>query len=562
MTLGALVDAGADLATIQAGIASLGLPGVRLAASEVKKKGFRATQITVVHEPEHKHRHLHHITAMIDGSVLTARQKELATRIFTRLAEAEAKVHGTTIQKVHFHEVGAVDSIADIVGSAIGWDLLGVERIIASPVPTGSGFIEIAHGRCSVPAPAVGELLRGVPLAESSVPFELTTPTGAAILAALADGYRPAAGDDDRADRLRSRLARFGGAGQFAAPAGGPSAAEHVGRDQVTLSGNESGRYQRRTGGPCHRPIVGGRSPGCLHQSDRDEKEPAGRAAERALPTGRRRSRWRRFCFAKRRRSACGDRLCRGGRYAASRTRWPPPGGRWPACWPGSTTRTARFSPEFESCRQLAESQNLPLAEVYEAARQAYQSRRQPRGRVRRKLKRRHDAGGDFGSRPFWPCWDCCCCGSPSRGMGRRRTKSSQPETGFAAARRPARRQSIRISTLPRRSPRWEVAMHETARDLMGRLGHEDRDRRAVGSRSQSGRRPARSAAARRSRGQWPPPGGGSPAAGATGSELPTRSMPADAVIVSGRAFCQGSNKALAASSPTAGAWQAKSWHR
>jgi uncharacterized protein (TIGR00299 family) protein len=191
MTLGALVDAGVDLAAIQAGIASLGLPGVRLVATEVKKKGFRATQVTVEHEPEHKHRHLHHITAMIDGSVLTPRQKELATRIFTRLAEAEAKVHGSTIQKVHFHEVGAVDSIADIVGSAIGWDLLGVEQIFASAVPTGTGFIEIAHGRCSVPAPAVGELLKGVPLAESSVPFELTTPTGAAILAALASGYGP-----------------------------------------------------------------------------------------------------------------------------------------------------------------------------------------------------------------------------------------------------------------------------------------------------------------------------------------------------------------------------------
>ena len=96
----------------------------------MKKRGFRATQITVEHEPEHKHRHLHHITAMIDGSTLSARQKELAKRIFKRLAEAEAKVHGTTIEKVHFHEVGAVDSIADIVGSAIGFDLLGIERVV------------------------------------------------------------------------------------------------------------------------------------------------------------------------------------------------------------------------------------------------------------------------------------------------------------------------------------------------------------------------------------------------------------------------------------------------
>lgn len=191
MTLGALVDAGADLATIQAGIGSLGLPGCRLVANEVKKQGFRATQITVEHEPEHTHRHLHHITAMIDGSVLSARQKDLAKQIFQKLAEAEARVHGTTIEKVHFHEVGAVDSIADIVGAAIGFDLLGIERVVCSPVPTGRGYIEIAHGKCSIPAPATGELLRGVPLAALDVEGELTTPTGAAIVKALADEFGP-----------------------------------------------------------------------------------------------------------------------------------------------------------------------------------------------------------------------------------------------------------------------------------------------------------------------------------------------------------------------------------
>ena len=126
MTLGALVDAGVDLAQIQAGIDSLGLPSCRLVAEEVTRKGFRATKVTVEHEPEHAHRHLHHITDMIDGSILTDSQKDLAKRIFTSLGESEAHVHGTTIRKVHFHEVGAVDSIADIVGSAIGWDLLGV----------------------------------------------------------------------------------------------------------------------------------------------------------------------------------------------------------------------------------------------------------------------------------------------------------------------------------------------------------------------------------------------------------------------------------------------------
>ena len=194
MTLGALVDAGVSLEVIQQGIDSLGLPSCRLSASEVKKKGFRATHIKVLYEPEHKHRHLHHITAMIDGSCLSPRQKELATRIFTRLGQAEAKVHGTTIEKVHFHEVGAVDSIADIVGSAIGWDLLGVERIYCSPIPTGTGSVKIAHGTVSVPAPATAELLQGVPLASCGVEAELTTPTGAAIAATLVDQFGAANG--------------------------------------------------------------------------------------------------------------------------------------------------------------------------------------------------------------------------------------------------------------------------------------------------------------------------------------------------------------------------------
>lgn len=191
MTLAALVDAGVPLEKIQTAIDSLGLPSCQLKASTVTKHGFRATKIDVIHEPEHAHRHLSHITRMIDGSTLTNRQQDLAKLIFTRLGEAEAKVHGTTLEKVHFHEVGAVDSIADVVGAAVGWDLLGVERVTASPVPTGCGEIEIAHGRVSVPAPATAELLRGIPIASCDIACELTTPTGAAILATLAAEFGP-----------------------------------------------------------------------------------------------------------------------------------------------------------------------------------------------------------------------------------------------------------------------------------------------------------------------------------------------------------------------------------
>ena len=189
MMLGALIDAGVDIAQIQAGVDSLGLPSCRFVADTVSKSGFRATNVNVQYEPEHVHRHLHHITEMIDQSQLTTNQKDLAKRIFTKLGAAEAKVHGCSIEKVHFHEVGAVDSIADIVGTAIGWDLLGVDRIECSSIPTGTGTVKIAHGTVSIPAPATAELLTNIPLAQSDIAAELTTPTGAAIVATIVDKF-------------------------------------------------------------------------------------------------------------------------------------------------------------------------------------------------------------------------------------------------------------------------------------------------------------------------------------------------------------------------------------
>jgi len=187
MTLGALIDAGASLETIRTGVHSLGLGELEISTEIVRKCGFRAVQVKIDHPPEHAHRHLHHIEAMIEQATeITPSAKLRASEIFGALAVAEAKVHGTTIQKVHFHEVGAIDSIADIVGTAIALDDLGIDAVEASPVPTGTGFITIAHGRVSIPAPATAELLCGIPIAPSDVPHELTTPTGAAILKASA----------------------------------------------------------------------------------------------------------------------------------------------------------------------------------------------------------------------------------------------------------------------------------------------------------------------------------------------------------------------------------------
>jgi uncharacterized protein (TIGR00299 family) protein len=188
MTLAALVDAGVDRRAIQEAVGSLGLSG-ELTFESVRRGGFRATYAKVNAPEEHAHRHWHHIEAIIDKSSLTARQKDLAKRIFLKLGEAEARVHGTELAKIHFHEVGAVDSIIDIVGSAVGLDLLGVDRFEASPVPTGRGWVKAAHGRMPLPAPATAELLKGVPLAESLVEGELTTPTGAAILTTVVERF-------------------------------------------------------------------------------------------------------------------------------------------------------------------------------------------------------------------------------------------------------------------------------------------------------------------------------------------------------------------------------------
>lgn len=181
MVLGALIDAGVDAAAIRAGLDSLGLP-IKLSVEKVKRGTFAASHARVEAPDQHAHRHLHHIEEIVARGALSPKQRDLAQRIFRRLAEAEASVHGKPIEKVHFHEVGALDSIADIVGAAIGLDLLGVDKFTSRSVPTGIGTVQCAHGLMPIPTPGTAALLKGVPLAPSDVTFELTTPTGAAIL--------------------------------------------------------------------------------------------------------------------------------------------------------------------------------------------------------------------------------------------------------------------------------------------------------------------------------------------------------------------------------------------
>jgi uncharacterized protein (TIGR00299 family) protein len=188
MVLGALIDAGVSPDPIRAVLDSLGLP-IKLEVEKVKRCGFAATKATVEAADQEDYRFLPDVEAILAKGNLTPKQRELASAIFRKVAVAESVAHGMPLERVHFHEVGALDSIADIVGAAVGLDLLGVERFTSSPVPTGTGTVKCAHGIMPVPTPGTAELLKGVPLAPSSVKGELTTPTGAAILTAVATEF-------------------------------------------------------------------------------------------------------------------------------------------------------------------------------------------------------------------------------------------------------------------------------------------------------------------------------------------------------------------------------------
>ncbi|HEX5417963.1 MAG TPA: nickel pincer cofactor biosynthesis protein LarC [Chloroflexota bacterium] len=195
MFLGCLLDAGLSLDALREALASLPVGGYQLDAQRVTRQGISGTQFRVVLDRrEQPHRHLAEVEAIIRGSALRPEVQEGAVRVFRRLAEAEAIIHGTTIDEVHFHEVGAVDAIVDITGAVWGLHALGVEQVYASSVPTGSGTVNTGHGILPVPAPATLALLASAqaPLRPSEATTELVTPTGAALLASFATFRQPA----------------------------------------------------------------------------------------------------------------------------------------------------------------------------------------------------------------------------------------------------------------------------------------------------------------------------------------------------------------------------------
>ncbi len=383
MTIAALIDVGVGLDNLNKALGSLGLPGLELRAVEVKRRGFRALRVTVEAEPEHTYRDWRQIKALIGSGSLTDRQTDLALRIFNVLAKAESRVHGIPIEKVHFHEVGAIDSIADIIGAAVGWDLLGVDRVVVSPVPTGFGKIRIAHGECSIPAPATAELLRGVPLAESSIKHELTTPTGAAILVAVADSFGPVPA---------MKIKRIGyGAGQRDFPqrpnilrllvGEAVEDAKHDAEDVCVLETNLDDERGEIVAYCISRLWQSGALDVYTTAIGMKKDRPAVkitvvcRPGDAALVED--------VLFAET--TTLGVRRWSAARSILRRepltveTSWGPVEGKIGWRRDGSP----RFAPEYESCRRVAMENDVPLRDVYEAAGKAFDERRGERGEGR-----------------------------------------------------------------------------------------------------------------------------------------------------------------------------------
>ncbi|MFH5804101.1 nickel pincer cofactor biosynthesis protein LarC [Alienimonas sp. DA493] len=369
MTLAALLDAGVDEAAVRAAIASLGLEGVELHCEDVVKFGFRAKNVRVTHPPQHAHRGLREIAAILDRGDLTPTARDLADRLFHAIAVAEARVHGSTPEAIHFHEVGAVDSIVDVVGCAVGFDLLGADRVTCSPVPTGRGRVKIAHGVCPVPAPATAELLKGVPLDAVPVDAELTTPTGAAIVSVLADGFGdlPAmtvhevglgAGDLDLPDRA-NLLRLFVGTADDA-PRG-------FGADRVFLLETNLDDETPETIAHASSKLFEAGAVDVFALPATMKKGRSGVVLSVLCPPGKREA-----CegvlfaetatFGVRRRLL--DRTTRPRREATVETAFGPVQGKV-GPKPGGGEL---FSPEFDACAKIAADRRVPLRDVYRAA--------------------------------------------------------------------------------------------------------------------------------------------------------------------------------------------------
>lgn len=371
MTLAALIDAGADAQAIRVGLDSLGLP-IQMNVEAVRKGGFAALQVTIDAPEENEHRFLPDVEAILSRGRLTERQCELALRIFRRLAEAEAAAHGMPLDRVHFHEVGALDSIADIAGVAIGLDLLGAERITSRSVPTGTGMVKCAHGLMPIPTPGTAALLRGVPLAATNIRGELTTPTGAAILTTVVQEWVEGpvmmverigngAGQRDLLDQP-NLLRLFVGTVAETTPAGET--------DQVWMLETNLDDVPAEVVGYCFDQLFAAGALDVFNVPIQMKKSRPGMmlcvlAAESALPALEEVLFRETATFGVRRYPVQRHKLQREARSV--QTPWGPIQGK--RGWHQGGVDV--FTPEYEDCARVARQNGIPLREVYAAVQRA-----------------------------------------------------------------------------------------------------------------------------------------------------------------------------------------------
>jgi uncharacterized protein (TIGR00299 family) protein len=370
MLLGALVDAGLDPEALRREFAKLGLEGVDLEFERTLRSSISGTNLTVRVAHDHSHRSLSKIEQIISTSGLKESVKERAIRIFRRLGEVEAAIHNVPVEKVHFHEVGAWDSIADIVGACIGFDLLGIEKIHCSALNLGSGTVKAAHGVMPVPAPATAALVAEVPTYSEGPAAELTTPTGAAIVTTLAEGFgaMPAmrisatgygAGDKDfpgRPNLLRVLIGET------------TSATEST--EVYVIEANVDDMSPQVAGYVRERLLEAGALDATFTPVFMKKDRPGFTIS--VLAKAEDRERLAEMVFAET--TTLGLRMYRAERRVLER-RWETvetPYGAVRIKVASENGKVRNFAPEYEDCRQLAVDRKVPLKDVIQQANHAY----------------------------------------------------------------------------------------------------------------------------------------------------------------------------------------------
>lgn len=369
MTIAALLDAGADPQALVAGLDSLGT-GATFTVTKTKRQGIAATKFDVAFEDQKKHRHLPHIVKMIEASeLLPAAVKQNAIRVFETLGAAEAQVHGTSIEKVHFHEVGAIDSICDIVGACLAFHLLGVEAIYASAVNTGSGTIVCDHGVMPVPAPATALLLKGIPVFARGPETELTTPTGAAILAALSRGFGAMPAMSISASGFGAGTKDFPGLANVVRVLIGDSAQTPESTTVAVIEANIDDATPELLGYAMDRLLDAGALDVTLQPAQMKKQRPATLLQVIARPEDQ--ERLAALIFSET--TTFGLRITQAERRVQARAHVEveTPYGKVRV----KTAAGGTASPEFEDCRQLALATGQPLKEILAAATAAYRNK-------------------------------------------------------------------------------------------------------------------------------------------------------------------------------------------